>query len=167
MIKLAPEVIAMYRDFVEHDSAYELLADAYLAKEDKAAATKALVEYSKPAAAARRRSRSSRSFRKKPASRRCAEDSRTVDVYLPDGGRTTPQARGSLYLRRIFWTAQFANIRLWSRRNRTIKRPPTSTSPVRSRARNGWTTPRSICCSLLKRRPGTNRRRSSCSNLSR
>jgi len=36
----------MYRDFVEHDSAYEQLANAYLAKENKAAATKALIDYS-------------------------------------------------------------------------------------------------------------------------
>ena len=32
VIKLAPEVIAMYPDFVERDSAYELLADAYWLK---------------------------------------------------------------------------------------------------------------------------------------
>ncbi|HYI94971.1 MAG TPA: tetratricopeptide repeat protein, partial [Bryobacteraceae bacterium] len=47
VIKLAPEVIAMYRDFVEHDSGYEQLATAYLAKDDKAAATKTLADYSK------------------------------------------------------------------------------------------------------------------------
>jgi tetratricopeptide (TPR) repeat protein len=46
VIKLAPEVIAMYPDFVERDSAYELLAAAYGAKGDKASAMKALQRYS-------------------------------------------------------------------------------------------------------------------------
>lgn len=46
VIKLAPEVIGMYRDFVERNSAYELLANAYVDKGDKAAAMKALQQYS-------------------------------------------------------------------------------------------------------------------------
>jgi tetratricopeptide (TPR) repeat protein len=46
VIKQAPEVIAMYRDFVERDSAYELLSAAYVAKGDKPAAMQALQQYS-------------------------------------------------------------------------------------------------------------------------
>jgi tetratricopeptide (TPR) repeat protein len=46
VIKLAPELISMYSDFVEHGSAYELLADAYEAKGDKPAAMGALAKYS-------------------------------------------------------------------------------------------------------------------------
>lgn len=46
VIRLAPPVIAMFRDFVEHGSAYELLADAHLEKGDKAAGIKALADYS-------------------------------------------------------------------------------------------------------------------------
>jgi tetratricopeptide (TPR) repeat protein len=46
VIKLAPEVIGMYRDFVERNSAYELLANAYLEKGDKAAGVKVLAQYS-------------------------------------------------------------------------------------------------------------------------
>lgn len=46
VIKSAPEVIAMYRDFVEHNSAYEQLADAYLAKGDTSQGIKALAQYS-------------------------------------------------------------------------------------------------------------------------
>lgn len=46
VIKLAPEVISMYRDFVERDSAYELLANSYLEKGDKANGIKALTDYS-------------------------------------------------------------------------------------------------------------------------
>lgn len=46
VIKLAPEVIAMYKEFVERDSAYEQLAKAYFAKGDKGAGTKALEQYS-------------------------------------------------------------------------------------------------------------------------
>ena len=42
VIKLAPGVISMYRDFVERDSAYELLANAYLEKGDKTNGVKAL-----------------------------------------------------------------------------------------------------------------------------
>jgi tetratricopeptide (TPR) repeat protein len=46
VIKLAPEVISMYRDFVERDSAYEQLAKAYIAKGDKPASMKTLEQYS-------------------------------------------------------------------------------------------------------------------------
>jgi cellulose synthase operon protein C len=46
VIKQAPEVIAMYREFVERDSAYELLSAAYVAKGDKPAAMQALQQYS-------------------------------------------------------------------------------------------------------------------------
>ncbi len=46
VIKLAPGVISMYRDFVERDSAYELLANAYLEKGDKTNGVKALTDYS-------------------------------------------------------------------------------------------------------------------------
>ncbi|HYP07201.1 MAG TPA: tetratricopeptide repeat protein, partial [Bryobacteraceae bacterium] len=46
VIKLAPEVIAMFTDFVEKGNAYELLAEAHEAKGDKAAAMAALAKYS-------------------------------------------------------------------------------------------------------------------------
>jgi tetratricopeptide (TPR) repeat protein len=46
VIKLAPDVIVMYRDFVERDSAYELLSASQAAKGDKAAAMRALEQYS-------------------------------------------------------------------------------------------------------------------------
>jgi cellulose synthase operon protein C len=46
VIKLAPEVISMYTDFVEKGSAYELLAEAHEAKGDKTAAMAALAKYS-------------------------------------------------------------------------------------------------------------------------
>jgi tetratricopeptide (TPR) repeat protein len=46
VVKAAPEVIAMYRDFVEARSAYELLSEAQKAKGNAAAALDALQQYS-------------------------------------------------------------------------------------------------------------------------
>jgi tetratricopeptide (TPR) repeat protein len=46
VIKTAPEVIAMYRDFVEARSAYELLSEAQKAKGNTAGALDALQQYS-------------------------------------------------------------------------------------------------------------------------
>lgn len=46
VIRLAPEMIGMFPDFVEQGSVYELLSEAQLAKGDKAAGMKALARYS-------------------------------------------------------------------------------------------------------------------------
>ena len=85
----------MYPDYVEHDSAYEFLAEAYLAKGDKAtprAATGAVLPPS--AAAIPKRSRSSRNCRTKPESKtEAAADTRASKLYLSAWMRRCTAAR--------------------------------------------------------------------------
>ena len=138
MIKQAPEVIAMYPDFVERDSAYELLADAYVAKGDKACRDEGA------AAVLRRRRPESRDTEEarhtaggsRQTDRR-NQDARTADLHLSHGGRTAPPARGSLSGAEC---APDGAIREYTAviaaESRRIRPRPTSTLPARCKAQN-------------------------------
>ena len=88
----------MYRDFVEHDSAYELLANAYLARATKPPAMKALTDYSN---AGGRSPETLIEAREAAEGGRqaggCDQDARAAGLYLSHGGRAAPKAWGPVY----------------------------------------------------------------------